>query len=247
SVLNKFNITISPPLVLPPASYLLAIVIAALMMFAWASTEARLSRFAPFFGALYFVVLLIWRRSPLPMGGGASGLIILAPIGVLGYRLIRTKLWNERKDIFYACLLAGIVVAGCFPRWEQLEILKNSEMEPDAVTYMNLAMQMKEPFDTEFREPLFIWFVRALIKLTYRSPLTLRLMTVILSLVVIALTYEVARRCWRREWGVVAAAILAASPFLIVMSGRGLRTELYSIVLLGYLWVLFRKNQEKSW
>ena len=247
STLNKFNITISPPLVLPPASYLLAIVIAALMMFAWASTEARLSRFAPILGALYLMVLLVWRRSSLPMGGVASGLIILAPIGVLGYRLIRTKLWNERKDIFYACVLAGIVVAGCFSRWEQLEILKNSEMEPDAVTYMNLAMQMRQPFDTEFREPLFIWFVRALITLTYRSPLTLRLMTVILSLVVIALTYEVARRCWRSEWGVVAAAILAASPFLIMMSGRGLRTELYSIVLLGYLWVLFRKNQEKSW
>jgi 4-amino-4-deoxy-L-arabinose transferase-like glycosyltransferase len=97
------------------------------------------------------------------------------------------------------------------------------------------------------REPLY----PALVKLTLvslgNSDLSLRLLTLALSVGVVYLTFRLGRALLGFGGGLGAGTLLALSVPAIIESGRGLRVELEALLLTGSAWLLFGRRGSLTW
>ena len=154
---------------------------------------------------------------------------------VAGTAALSEKLWPRFS-------LGGILIWGASSRLGRLAEVGGGRLDPDALTYMQLAESLQQPYDTMYREPLWIWMIKGWLWLVGSSPLNLRLLTLLLSLVVIAAAYRVFRDYTGRPLvGLLVALLMAVNPYLIGLSVRGLREETYILSILLFMYpVLIR-------
>jgi hypothetical protein len=155
----------------------------------------------------------------------------------------QVKVWqtgnpSERFWIWFA--LAGVLVWGASARLAALTEMGWTQLDQDAVTYMQITDMMSAPYDTNSREPLWIWIVKGWFLLIGVSPLHLRILTVLLSLILILVAYKLFTDYTDRPLvGLVVALLLSSSPYLIRLSVRGLREEAYMIAVLCLVYLVF--------
>lgn len=138
--------------------------------------------------------------------------------------------------------LAGIMAWGGSGRLAAFSEVGGSQLGPDAITYMHLAESLQHPYDTMYREPLWIWMIKAWFSIVGSSAAHQRLLTVLLSLAVIWATYKVfAAYTDRPLVGAVTAAAVAGNAYLIRLSVQGLREEAYLLAVLGIVYLIFVK------
>lgn len=133
-----------------------------------------------------------------------------------------------------AWTLFGILLWGGSLRLGALLEVGWGPLNPDAITYMKLAELMTSPYDTGLREPFWIWMIAGWFKLMGASPLSLRLLTFLLSMLVIWVGFAFARGYTGTPIvGLLVAAALAMNPFMVTLSARGLREEAYLLAILA--------------
>lgn len=141
-------------------------------------------------------------------------------------------------------LLLFIIVTGFNSRWDSFTKVINSPLSPDAITYLGIARNMKGLFDTDFREPLFLWAVKIFFFLFGSSEINLRLMTLFASLITIWLTYIFATRMTHSTLvGLLAALLIAQSDGYIFQNLRGLRLEIYMLTIIPFIYVLLIRQK----
>jgi hypothetical protein len=129
--------------------------------------------------------------------------------------------------------MGGVLAFGGSRRLGALAEMAWSPLDPDVITYVKLAERMQGPYDTGSREPLWLWIVKAWLGLAGNTTLSVRVLTVLLSLVLLTVAYKVFRDYTGRPLvGVLVAGFLAVNPYLISLSVRGLRDEAYLIAVL---------------
>jgi 4-amino-4-deoxy-L-arabinose transferase-like glycosyltransferase len=140
-------------------------------------------------------------------------------------------------------LCAGIVLLAACLRWEELVRVSGTLLDPDARGYRELAEKMKFFSANGFysarfgmREPFFISAVKLFFMFTCPSDTHLRMVSSVFSVVVVYLTYRVGREWFNEATGLIAACILAVHPYLIALSARGLREELFTTLLLLFIY-----------
>ena len=143
--------------------------------------------------------------------------------------------------------LAGLLAWGGSSRLAAFSEVGGSQLGPDAITYMHLAEALQTPYDTMYREPLWIWMIKAWFAVVGISSAHQRLLTVLLSLAVIWATYKLFADYTQRPLvGVLTAAAVAGNDYLIRLSAQGLREEAYLLAVLGIVYLVFVKDARLS-
>lgn len=134
-------------------------------------------------------------------------------------------------------VLVGIFLWGLSRRIVALAQAMDMRLDSDVVSYMQIAQSMTSLYDTQHREPMWIWLTRLWLDLTGWGALQMRLLSLVLSFLMIALAYKLFRDyTGRPALGALVAFLLCVNPYLIRLSVRGLREEAYSsaVLVLAY-------------
>jgi hypothetical protein len=258
TVLDKVQIaTVQDPVQLPYWPGLLSFVIVPILAFVWGrvlAPRAAIGAFAATLGCEIAVSLLhpqwlsscvsvklptavySWgqgvfgedARLALPLAWIALVLVVLCALGA-GLRRQRARM--RRVAVFSALVL--ILILGFAMRWQGLQEFQYRQVRPDAQRYMEVADSMHGPYDTGYREPLWIWATKIWFLFVGSSHLNLRLLTLILSLVVVIAAWKFTHDyTGSAAMALLVAGMLATNPYLVYMSVQGLRLELYTICIL---------------
>jgi len=162
---------------------------------------------------------------------GAGGVVMVK-------HMTKTEGFDPR--IAEACFLAGIVGLAILFRWGAFVEHRNAPLLPDAAGYGEIARtgsfyetsQMHAPW---VREPLFPAVLRAWFTVMPGTGVSQRFAGIWLGLLPVVLTWAVGRRLFGPLAGIVAAGMMAATPFLAEFSAEGLRDDLLSGLFLGLI------------
>ncbi|MEW6542993.1 MAG: glycosyltransferase family 39 protein [Nitrospirota bacterium] len=161
-------------------------------------------------------------------------------LGFLGWSARAGPASRAAESLWPPFALAGILVACGSDRLATLSKVAWVPLDPDANYYRYLAETMRALYDTGAREPFWIWMIKGWFWVTGDSALNLRLLTVLLSLLVVVMVYKFFRDYTGSSvCGIVVAALVAWNPYLDQLSTRGLREEAYTLAVLGVVHCVF--------
>lgn len=143
----------------------------------------------------------------------------------------------ERNKVIGILIIAVLIFVGFQFRLSELEDKIDDKIEPDAVNYIKLAnaMEYNNPYKASVREPFWIFSVKVffdMFTVLGSSTLALRIYTFILSMVVIVLTFFIGKERFGFLAGFLSSFFMAISPFFVYNSVRGLRLEMFVVLLL---------------
>lgn len=211
-------------------------------------------------GMVVLLETLTWSRTPvsepafwqaLVTNGRDSDLYLLIPylllLGLLGWQRFAVRPSSQEQDRLIHLALAGALVWGLSRRLVAFAHAVPFSLDPDAFGYMQIAGSLASPYETQLREPLWIWVVRLWLDVTGWDAPALRLLTVCCSMLVIWLAYKLFRDYTELPLlGVGVAWLLADNDYLIQLSVRGLREEGYMAALLGVIYVVCVRHRALS-
>jgi hypothetical protein len=155
------------------------------------------------------------------------------PMAVLAVGLIVG--WRPRSVRERWVALA--VVAGLMLRWSLLRDYIALPLEGDAQGFWTLSKNwsLRAPFVIANREPLYIWWITVASRLFGPSEQSLRLISLLVGLAAVPLTFRTAIAFGWREWvGVGAAWLVAINPFGAFMSVQAYQLELFTLLILAF-------------
>ena len=175
----------------------------------------------------------------------AMGLTLNFPIFfyfavLLAYLLI--SIANKNTDLpEFSCLaLLGIVALALSLRWEYLNEFKYGILDPDVQFFKSLALEMKHPYDTSYREPLWILIIRIWQEIYGPDDLGIKLLGVFFSLMLVLTSYKFFLDYTRSyPLALLVAFFLATNEFLIQRSPRGFRLEIYTASIMMFCSYVF--------
>jgi hypothetical protein len=211
-------------------------------------------------GMVALLEALTWSRTPisepvfwrdLAADGRDFDLYLLAPylllLGFLGWRQLAGRPSPQEQDRLARLALAGALVWGSSRRLVAFAHAAPFKLDPDALGYMQIAGSMASPYETQLREPLWIWVVRLWLGAAGWDAPALRLLTVCCSMLVVWLAYKLFMEYTGKPLlGLCVAWLLADNDYLIRLSVRGLREEAYMAALLGVVYIVFVRHRTLS-
>ena len=136
--------------------------------------------------------------------------------------------------------ILGIVVWAVSRRVIGLAKVLDAKLDPDVMSYMQIAAKMRSLYDTDHREPLWIWATRSWLDVAGWGAYEMRLLSLLCSLGLILAAYKFFSD-YTGQWmvGAGVAWLLSVNPYLVQLSVRGLREELFAIAILGVAYLVF--------
>lgn len=161
--------------------------------------------------------------------------------------LIGVKAWqitlvpdvpDARVWITWECLaLVGLLCLGAMNRLDALLLTSWDSLLPDAMGYKHLAESLNSPFETGAREPLWVWIIAGWFLLTEPSGLSLRVLSLTMSIVLLVMTHLFIRNYTHQPiLALLVTGLMAVNPFLVHLSVEGLRDELFAATVIGTLY-----------
>jgi len=138
-----------------------------------------------------------------------------------------------------------LLYLGFSSRWTLLSNVIPTGTEPDAHSYLSLALTITGPLGTQSREPLFVLWLRPLVLVGNNPEFLNRIATISTSLLVIIAAYSVFYKKFGWKAAFLVGIFLATHPLSQNLSVRGMRDELISLltlILINYLFVSFRNS-----
>ena len=234
-VLDLFSINIAPRCLSPVAEIFFMATICLCLFF-----SLRLVQLSKIYSwitvGLVFcfiqVKIYFWAEEPFSLLWPSFLVIIGCWILVLSRR--------TERDIRYACILTllFLVSLGLYYRMQLLQIHKNMPLAPDGITYFNIARQKGALYQTDIREPAYIWLLKIYYLFVPARPENIRILSIFLSLVSFPLVYGLASRLIHPLAGLGAVLLLATSQNFMCQNLRGLRLELLVLTLLAIILLL---------
>ena len=192
------------------------------------------------------LVIQSWDGPPLsfPAAGGVGGIFLAIALGIAGLMA------HPKRAALVGLLLTLALVL----RYVNLARVATAPLDPDAQGYRAYAQALTWTGPQGFysagfgeREPLHPATVKLALWLLGDSDVSLRLLTLILSVGVVYLGYRLGRALLGTTWGLGAGLFLSVSVPAIIESGRGLRVELETLLLTGAAWLLLGSERSLPW
>ncbi len=192
------------------------------------------------------LVIQAWEGPPVPRPDvlWVGGIFLAFSLGVAGFAT------HPRRTALVGLMLTVAMVI----RYVNLLRVAMAPLDPDAQGYRAYAHVLTwiGPhgfYSASFgeREPLYPAVVRLALRLLGDSDLSLRLLTLALSIGVVYLTFRLGQALFGFGGGLGAGMLLALSVPAVIESGRGLRVELETLLLVGCAWLLFGPRGSLSW
>jgi hypothetical protein len=211
-------------------------------------------------GMVALLEALTWSRTPISESvfwrdmvadGRDFDLYLLAPylllLGLLGWFQLAGQPSPQEQNRLAHLALAGALVWGLSRRLVAFAHAAPFKLDPDALGYMQIAGSLASPYETQLREPLWIWVVRLWLGAAGWDAPAMRLLTVCCSMLVVWLAYKLFTDYTDKPLlGLCVAWLLADNDYLIQLSVRGLREEAYMAALLGVIYVVFVRHRTLS-
>jgi len=189
---------------------------------------------------------------PSPWGTAVSadrgeGLHLLVPylllLTILGWH---ARIWlpsSPLHRLWTGFALAGILAWAGNIRLRALTLFGVASPNNDTIEYLGLAAAMSSPYDTAAREPLWIWMVKAWSLIAGYDTLSVRIFTILLSVIVLAAACKFFMDYTGHPVpGLLVAALLSVNPHLITLSTRGLRDEAFMAAVLCVTYFVFIRS-----
>ena len=160
-------------------------------------------------------------------------------IGVMAWQIHRAhdaRAWR----ITWECLaLGGLLCLGAMNRLDALLFTSWDSLLPDALDYKQLAEALHSPFETGAREPLWVWMIAGWFALTEPSGLDLRVFSLMMSIMLLVITYLFIRNYTQQPTlALLVAALMAFNPFLVHLSVEGIRDEIFTATVIVVLYLV---------
>jgi len=123
-------------------------------------------------------------------------------------------------------------------RWLLLTVQSSIPLAPDAEGYMAGASELMHLSYLSPREPMLSFVAAIFLSVLGVSIAAFRFSTVFLGTLMVYLTYQVARRISGTSMGLLASFLVGTNFLLIWNSTRGLREELFSCILLAFVFLI---------
>lgn len=197
-------------------------------------------RYEPLHSTAMVAALLAATSWELPIGllEYAEGIGLILALASLIPSLFRI---GRRQDPTWI-LLALITFLGACYRWGFLNQMRFEPPVPDAARYREIANEMKLFYDGQEREPLFILLSKLSLNLFGNSDSSLRILSYILSVLLIPAIYKTGKELWGKLPGMTAAILIAGSSEWAWNGARGMRLELFTLSLFPMTWAVFTSN-----
>ncbi len=145
-----------------------------------------------------------------------------------------------------AALLAVIFAYGFAQRLAMYQGDEGQQLWPDVVEYRDLAQRMTNFYGASKREPLHVAIIKLFGECLGYDDQTMRLSSLVFSPFPILLAFGMGAWFFGRYVGLVAALFVSTNTMLILNSAEGMRLELFTTLLLLYLWLTFGPRRP-SW
>lgn len=141
--------------------------------------------------------------------------------------------------LLVALTVTGVVCVGFLLRWERAGQI-GMPQEPDSETAVAISHLMRWPYDTAFREPMWIWLLKLTTMVYGEGLLQTRLLSLFVSTLLVGVVYLFFRDVTgHRSLALLVSLLTAIHPYLVKSAARGLRTELITLSLLGVGYFVF--------
>ncbi len=161
--------------------------------------------------------------------------------------------WREQP--WWPPVVRGVVLAVLIPSlvlgtWYRIQaylVAQEQPLDPDQVGYHQLAREMGHPYQSGYREPLQIVLVKVALVLLGDRPSSVLIPTLAASVVLIVVTFLFGRAVFGLAVGLAGSALVAYNHFLISSGAKGYRMELFGVLVLVYVYVLFVAGGWRPW
>jgi len=214
--------------------------VAFLFMFLWETRDKTVCAIA--------AIALISGVAAFARGILPQFVLLLIPAGVAaGIYASRNKKLDVSEQRLFLLLGLWILLIGIVFRWKQLAAVRYLPLDSDTLAFLDIADRMKGLWDTSFREPGYIWLIKAWTGLFGNHPMSVRLFTSFLSLLVLPLVFFVGWKGFGRVVALLAGFMMATNANLVFNAVRGYRHELFILLLFSFLYLVYHgKALEKT-
>ena len=153
-----------------------------------------------------------------------------------------------------AALVGLLLTLALVLRYGNVSRVAMAPLDPDAQGYRAYAQELTWAgphgfYSASFgeREPLYPAVVKLALWFLGDADLSLRLLTLILSVGVVYLGFRLGMTSLGAAWGLSAGLLLSIWVPAIIESGRGLRVELETLLLAGAAWLLLGARGSLPW
>jgi len=190
--------------------------------------------------------------------GGSIGALLLLAIAPTAFHwlfvilvaLVAVLLIKNHEQLELELPIALGVAALILPmRWGLLASYVDWGLSPDALEFWRIAQAMVHPYDTEHREPVFVWVVKLWLTAFGWKPVMLRVLSIALAYLQAVLIWKAARLFVSPLTALLILAAAAYNVPMIISSVRGLREEIVPLFLLGQLYcaIVFLRENRSGW
>jgi hypothetical protein len=162
-----------------------------------------------------------------------DGILTLAlPRGRAAVRRVRATSQRPLWTLAGALPGAYALASGC----KQLSEVRPIALDPDAITFLQLAdgMTVSNVFNG-WREPLWPALLVLPTRVLGVHPTMVRLLGLAGFVLMVVAFQALVGRLYGRTWGIVGALVMAASPWLVYQSARGLREEASTGLVIAFV------------
>lgn len=149
------------------------------------------------------------------------------------------------------CALVAVLLLGFQARWNAFEEQRRKPLDPDARGFLEI-VESGAWYATAastgpwVREPAWIWVARTGGWALGTTENTLRLMSLLAGLLVVAQTARLGSRWFGPAVGLAGATGVALAPQWLEWSARGLRTEWYALVVLTFVFEWEKARERRA-
>jgi hypothetical protein len=169
-------------------------------------------------------------------------------LGILWPILQYVQVRRKNHIILFFALGYGILLRGIY-LWIILKTGAGIGSDESGYDELARSFQFSHFYAASYREPLFVaslkayfWFLQRLNVfdlLESNNFLPIRSFSFIFSILLILLTYKIARNLWNEKTGLIAASLMSASSILITNATRGTIMEFFSFLNLCFFYLVF--------
>jgi hypothetical protein len=168
-------------------------------------------------------------------------------IGIMAWQIRRSPDAHNWRLTCEGLALFGLLCLGAMVRIDALLLTSWDSLLPDALDYKQLAESLQSPFETGAREPLWVWMIASWFQLTEPSGLSLRLFSLLMSIVLLITTYWFIRAYLQQPTlAFVVTGLMAFNPFLVHVSVEGLRDEIFAAAVISTLYLVLVTSSRRS-
>ena len=156
---------------------------------------------------------------------------------------IHIQFTHVMKHSYYLILLVLLILISI----NCVDLAKSKTvLDADAQNYVLFAKSMSFLFDTQMREPVWIWLVRLFMTIFSDPDRAVKCLGIVLFILTNVVLFLLVSKIFRSPWsGILAVIFFGLNPYLQDLAARGLRDNAFNLLTLTTSLILYTLNARR--